>query len=110
MFLPAALCFHPYPDYNLQDDQNRRSHPGELSWRHRWWRAESFNALYKASVHVKQKKEGAKDEFIEAQNNLELKRQNMDPGMAAAVSGSQYHAAEVTAKRPELTDRKWKHP
>jgi len=34
--------------------------------------AESFNALYKASVHVKQKKEGSKEEFIEAQKNLVL--------------------------------------
>ena len=33
---------------------------------------ESYNALYKASVHVKQKKEGSKEEFIDAQKNLVL--------------------------------------
>ena len=33
---------------------------------------ESYNALYKASVHVKQKAEGSKEEFIEAENHLIL--------------------------------------
>ena len=33
---------------------------------------ESFHKLYAASVHAKQKKEGYKEEFIEAQNNLDL--------------------------------------
>ena len=34
---------------------------------------ESFHALYLASVHLKQKKEGSRQEFLDAQNNLNMK-------------------------------------
>jgi len=32
--------------------------------------ADSFQGLYKANVHLKQNKEGAREEFLEAQNNI----------------------------------------
>ena len=34
---------------------------------------DSFKALYKANVHLKQNAEGSREEFIEAQNNIEMK-------------------------------------
>lgn len=41
---------------------------------------DSFNALYKASVHTKQKTDGFREEFLEAQNNLVMK-QSVEDGV-----------------------------